>query len=204
MRKAKVGMLVSGLMAVAVSLPAMATDQYYDSARVLSVTPQYERINHPQQSCQTEYIRESYSNSRSPVGAIIGGVAGGLLGSHIGRGNGRVAAAAVGAGVGAVVGDRYGDRRNSGYSERPVERCVTVDNWQTVNRGYLVAYRYNGRDYTTVTDQHPGDRIQVNVAVQEDRSHYAGHESYNQPVIERSNYHGKHKGHKRGHNKQYW
>jgi len=183
-KKTKAGMIISALMAASLSLPVVANDQYYDTARVISVTPQLERINTPQQSCQTEYIRESYTNQRSPAGAIIGGIAGGLLGSTIGRGNGRVAAAAVGAGVGAIVGDRVGNNQASTYTNRPIERCVSVDNWQTVNRGYLVTYRYNGRDYTTIMDTDPGDTIRVSVAVN------AGEPvQYSQPVIiERSRY----------------
>lgn len=166
MRKAK--MIIPALMATMLSLPAMARgdyDEYYDSARVISVMPQTERVNYPVEECHTEYVRESYSNSRSPVGAIIGGVAGGLLGSQIGKGNGRVAGAAVGAGVGAVVGDRIGNNQYRSYGERPIERCYSVDNWETVSRGYLVTYRYNGRTYTTVTDRDPGDRIDVRVSV---------------------------------------
>lgn len=166
MRKA--AMIIPALMATTLSLPAMAHDdydEYYDSARVLSVTPQTERVNYPVEECHTEYVRESYSNSRSPLGAIIGGVTGGLLGSQIGKGNGRVAGAAVGAGVGAVVGDRIGNNQSRSYGERPVERCYSRDNWQVVNRGYLVSYRYNGRTYTTVTDRDQGDRIDVRVSV---------------------------------------
>lgn len=177
-KKTKISMIISALMATSLSLPVMANDQYYDTAQVISVTPQVERVNTPQQSCQTEYVRESYTTERSPAGAIIGGIAGGLLGSAIGRGNGRIAGAAVGAGVGAVVGDRVGNNQTTTYSDRPVQRCVTVDNWQTVNRGYLVTYRYNGRDYQTVTDTAPGNTIRVNVAVN------AGEPvQYSQPVV---------------------
>jgi uncharacterized protein YcfJ len=166
--------LLIGLIAATVSVPAMAghddrDGNYQDSARVISVAPQYERVNTPRQECRTEYVRESVyeSRDRSPGGAIIGGVAGGLLGSTIGRGNGRVAAAAVGAGIGAVVGDRMGNDRRGGerYENRPVERCVTVDNWSQVPAGYLVNYEYNGRQYSTVTDRDPGRFIPVQVEV---------------------------------------
>lgn len=165
MRKAK--MMIPALVATTLSLPVMAYDdydEYYDSARVVSVTPQTERVNYPVEECHTEYVRESY-NSKSPVAAIIGGVAGGLLGSQVGKGNGRVAGAAVGAGIGAVVGDRMAGPGTTHYGERPVERCHSVDRWETVSRGYLVTYRYNGRTYTTVTDRDPGDRIDVRVSV---------------------------------------
>jgi uncharacterized protein YcfJ len=166
--------LLIGLIAATVSLPALAShdDAYEDRARVISVTQQFERVNTPRQECRTEYVHESvYENrERSNGGAIIGGVSGGLLGSVIGRGNGRVAAAAVGAGIGAIVGDRMDndrgyDRGRERVVTRPVERCVTVDNWSQVPAGYLVSYEYNGRQYSTVTNQDPGRFIPVHVEV---------------------------------------
>lgn len=172
----KVKMLMPTLILAMSSLPAMA-DQYNDSARVISVTPQTERVNMPRQECRTEYQQQTYSNNNSPVGAIIGGIAGGLLGGTIGHGNGRVAAAAVGAGVGAVTGDRISNNNNVATRTVPVQSCYQVDNWQTVNTGYLVAYEYNGRTYTTVTNQPPGKYIDVNVAV-----------APNGPVISQNNY----------------
>ena len=166
----RVKMLVPALMATAFALPAMANDQYSDTARVLSVTPQTERVNMPHQECRTEYQQQSYSSGgdRSLAGAVIGGIAGGLLGNTVGRGNGRIAAAAVGAGVGAIAGDRIGNSQsNNNVSTRsvPVQNCYQVDNWQTVNSGYLVTYEYNGRTYSTVTNNQPGSTIDVNVAV---------------------------------------
>ncbi len=152
-----------------IALPASADDVYYDTARVLSAMPQTERINSPRQECHTEYTRDSYyqSGDRDVAGSVIGGIAGGLIGSQIGKGKGRIAGAAVGAATGAIVGDRIDNsgRRDSGYSTRPVERCVQVDNWQTVNRGYLVTYRYNGRDYTTSMANDPGDTVSVRVSI---------------------------------------
>ncbi|ADI28783.1 17 kDa surface antigen [Methylotenera versatilis 301] len=160
-----------------------AGDHYYDQAKVLSVTPQFERINTPTQQCHTEYARETYSNGdRSVGGSIIGGVAGALLGSTIGRGNGRVAAAAVGAGVGAIAGDRIDNQNNNTQTtERPVDRCTLVDNWQTVSRGYLVNYSYNGRSFSTTTYERPRDTIRISVAVAPVNSEA----SYNQTYDER-------------------
>ncbi len=161
-------LLITALLATSVSSIAMADDDYEDRARVISVAPQIERVNMPRQECRTEYVRESYNtNNSSPAGAIIGGIAGGLLGNTVGRGNGRIAAAVVGAGLGAVVGDRMSNNQSNstGYNTRPVDRCYSVDNWQTVNRGYLVTYRYNGRNYSTVMDRQPGDTIPVHVGI---------------------------------------
>ncbi len=165
--------LLIGLIAATVTLPALASqdDNYEDRARVISATPQFERVNTPRQECRTEYVRESYyePRQRSNTGAIIGGLSGGLIGSRFGGGNGRIATAVLGAGLGAIVGDRYDNNdRDAGrerVENRPVERCVTVDNWNQVPAGYLVNYEYNGRQYNTVTNQDPGRFIPVQVQV---------------------------------------
>ncbi len=200
--------LLFGLIAATVSLPALA---YEDRARVISVAPQYERVNSPRQECRTEYVRESYYEApqRSLGGAVIGGVTGGLLGSTIGRGNGRVAAAAVGAGVGAIVGDRvdndrgYGNRGRERVETRPVERCVTVDNWQNIPAGYLVNYEYNGRQYSTVTDRDPGRFIPVNVTVRS--SGYVSEVSYREDRGEGRGWKRGHGyGHRKHHDRDYW
>ncbi|MGB7815866.1 MAG: glycine zipper 2TM domain-containing protein [Methylotenera sp.] len=208
--------LLIGLIAATVSLPAFAShddrdDNYEDRARVISVAPQFERVNTPRQECRTEYVRESYYEApqRSLGGAVIGGVTGGLLGSTIGRGNGRVAAAAVGAGVGAIVGDRvdndrgYGNRGRERVETRPVERCVTVDNWQNIPAGYLVNYEYNGRQYSTVTDRDPGRFIPVNVTVRS--GGYVSEVSYREGRGERRGWKRGHGyGHRKHHDRDYW
>jgi len=211
-------MLVLGLLTAVVATPALADhddryegryeDRYEDRARVISVTPQYERVNTPRQECRTEYVRESYYEQpqRSIGGAVIGGLTGGLLGSTIGRGSGRVAAAAVGAGVGAIVGDRM-DNRDTGYGRervetRPVERCVTVDNWHQVPAGYLVNYEYNGRQYTTVTNEDPGRFIPVSVQVRPNG--YVTNVVYQQSRWDDDR--GRGRGHwkRKHHHREYW
>lgn len=202
----RVTVLASALVTAVFTAPAMANDQYSDAARVLSVTPQTERVNMPRQECRTEYQQQSYSNNNQSIaGAVIGGVAGGLLGSTIGRGNGRVAAAAVGAGVGAMAGNSIGNNQNNGVTTRsvPVQNCYQVDNWQTVNSGYLVTYEYNGRTYSTVTDTRPGNTIDVNVAVSPSRR-APSQVTYIEPIREPIRYtesgwndrrdHGRHRG----------
>jgi len=163
--------LLMSLVFAGTSMTASAGhDRYSDRARVISVTPQIERVNTPVQECHTEYVRETYyeNSRRSNVGAIVGTIAGGLIGSRFGGGNGRLIATAAGAGLGALIGDRHdnrGSRSREHVETRPVDRCVTVDHWETVNRGYLVDYKYNGRRYTTETIEHPGRYIPVNVSV---------------------------------------
>ena len=206
--------LLVGLVLASTSVTAFASqdDDYEDRARVISVSPQFERVNNPRQECHTEYQRESYyePRERSFGGAIIGGVTGGLLGNTIGRGKGRVAAAAVGAGIGAIVGDRVdNNQRSGGYQRsqsRPVESCASIDNWQQVSAGYLVNYEYNGRQYSTVTQNDPGRFIPVHVAVRP--SGYVTDVSYNRDNDdddrwEHDNRRGNYRGHGK-HNRNYW
>lgn len=174
------------LLTGAVALPALADDVYYETAQVISVSPRTETINSPRQECRTDYERSnSYnSGSRDVGGAIIGGLAGGLLGHTVGKGNGKLAATAVGAATGAIVGDRI-DNDSVTTSTRPIERCTSIDNWQTVSRGYVVTYRYNGRDLTTVMPYDPGNTVRLRIAVSPDNG---GNVSYLEPrYIRRDN-----------------
>jgi uncharacterized protein YcfJ len=169
-KNVRVRLLIPALLAAVFAVPAMAADQYTETARVLSSTPQMERVNVPRQECRTEYQQQSYSNggNNSMAGAIIGGIAGGLLGNTVGRGNGRIAAAAVGAGVGAIAGNSIANNQRGygGARSVPVQTCYQVDNWQSVTTGYLVNYEYNGRSYSTVTNEQPGRYIDVNVVIE--------------------------------------
>jgi uncharacterized protein YcfJ len=199
--------LLIGLIAATVSLPALASheDNYEDRARVISSTQQFERVNTPRQECRTEYVRESYYEPRERLntGAIIGGLSGGLIGSRFGGGSGRIATAALGAGLGAIVGDRYqNDRQAFGrelVESRPVERCVSVDNWNQVPAGYLVNYEYNGRQYSTVTNQDPGRFIPVQVQVRPNG--YVTQVNYREDNDDRGWKRGR--GH-RNHDRNYW
>lgn len=164
--------LLAGLVFAGASMTASAGhDAYSDRGRVISVTPQVERVNVPVQECRTEYVRESvYQNPRrSNTGGIVGALAGGVIGSRFGGGNGRLITTAIGAGLGAVIGDRHSNSYNQPrqrVESRPVERCTSIDRWETVDRGYLVDYEYNGRRYTTETLDRPGKFIAVDVSVQ--------------------------------------
>ena len=83
---------------------AYAAD-FVDTARVISSTPIYERVNEPRRECWTETVQVT-PKERSMTGAVVGGVAGGLLGSQVGGGHGNTAATGAGAVAGAVAGDR--------------------------------------------------------------------------------------------------
>lgn len=169
-KKLNQALLVSLVFAGTSMTATAGHDRYQDRARVINVTPQIESVNAPVQQCRTEYVQERYYEGarRSNGGAVLGTIAGGLIGSRFGGGNGRLVTTAVGAGLGAVIGDRHDNRYRAPRERvetRPVDRCVTVDRWEQVTTGYVVDYRYNGRRYTTVTPDHPGRFIPVNVSV---------------------------------------
>lgn len=164
MNKARAGMLASVVCFGAISAASAA--DYEDFARVLSVTPQYEQVNYPQQECRTEYVPVQRQQQRSVGGSIIGGLAGGIIGNQVGGGSGRTAATAAGAIAGAIVGDRLENNDNAVVTEhQPMRQCRTVDNWQSRSNGYAVTYEYHGRTYTTVMPYDPGERMRVRVSV---------------------------------------
>lgn len=122
------------------------------------------------------------------AGTVLGAIIGGVVGHQFGGSSG---GRDVGTGVGVVIGGLVGNQiENSppnttyapGYAPqvpsparvdyvpetRTVQRCRTVyDNRDEVT-GYNVAYRYQGRDYTTRMAYDPGAtmRVQVNLAVE--------------------------------------
>lgn len=140
---------------------------HVDYARVVSATPIYEtvEVNRPTRECWDE--RVVHRGHRSHTGTIAGGILGGVIGNQFGRGSGKtamtVAGTLLGASIGRDVSRDNGSRGYVGYERR----CDTVDHYVTEERlvGYRVKYRYGGETYVTRTDQHPGDRIPVEVSV---------------------------------------
>lgn len=140
---------------------------FVDTARVVSSTPIYERVNEPRRECWNESV-QSAPRERSMGGAVVGGIAGGLLGSQVGGGHGNTAATAAGAIAGVLVGDRVANS-DQPRSEQ-VERCREVENSREVIKGYNVTYRYNGRDITSTLSYQPGDTVKVGVGLIDDSS----------------------------------
>jgi uncharacterized protein YcfJ len=110
------------------------------------------------------------AQQRSAGGAIIGGIAGALLGNQVGGGSGRAAATAAGAIGGALVGDRVDNEgRPVGQTvmqEQAVRQCRNVDAYETRTVGYDVTYDYHGRNYTSVMQRDPGQRVRLRVSVE--------------------------------------
>lgn len=103
------------------------------------------------------------------VATVLGGIVGAALGSKVGGGSARYATAAVGSMVGSMAGreiyENSQQRRHSSVSvcDMVDEKAYRGASDEVV--GYDVTYVYGGREYTTRTDHHPGDRIRVRVDV---------------------------------------
>ena len=130
-----------------------------------------------------DYGRDPYGDRRygsdtgRTVATVVGGIAGAVLGSKVGGGSGTYVASALGTMVGGMAGRQIYDnvQRNRNQNRGTVTYCdpePVRDGYygnQRVNdsrvNGYDVTYEYAGRQFTTRTDYHPGDRIRVRVDV---------------------------------------
>ncbi|MFV8781925.1 glycine zipper 2TM domain-containing protein [Microbulbifer sp. SA54] len=177
----------AGLTAVMVGVSATASaggsgyyegHDGYDYAMVTAVTPIYNDIQviEPRTRCWDQPV--TYQQP-SPAGAIIGGLIGAAVGRNIGhdghrrhgwrrhhhhasKGAKTVAGAAVGAAIGSAI-----SRSNAPVQHGTQQQCQVVEEVTTRRElvGYDVNYRYNGQEFLTRTDRHPGDRIRVRVDV---------------------------------------
>ncbi|WP_226664986.1 glycine zipper 2TM domain-containing protein [Microbulbifer aggregans] len=177
----------AGLTAAMVGVSAIATagesgyyegQDGYDYAIVTGVTPIYNDIQvvEPRTRCWDQPV--TYQQP-SPAGAIIGGLIGAAVGRNIGGDRHRHrrhhwrhdhsskgAKTVAGAAVGAVIGSAI-SRGNAPVQHGTQQQCQVVEE-VTMRRelvGYDVNYRYNGQEFITRTDRHPGDRIRVRVDV---------------------------------------
>ena len=128
------------------------------------------------------------------MATVIGGIAGAVLGSKVGGGSGTYAATAIGSMVGGMAGRQiYESSQRRRYESNTVQVCDPVDDGYYGNGsynngysnggynngysnvgygredarvvGYDVTYEYQGRQFVTRTNYHPGDRIRVRVDV---------------------------------------
>jgi uncharacterized protein YcfJ len=168
----KMKLLISSLLISTCSLGAFAghgqgssynkgyssatTGHFYDYAKVNSVTPIYETIEH-RVPRQCNYRQSSDNHRRSATPAILGGIIGAALGNELGhnKSNKRVGAVAggiLGASIGSDIGSRHrAPRECNQYDIEYEERVV----------GYDVSYRYRGNNYLTTTREYPGKKIQL-------------------------------------------
>jgi len=141
---------------------------FSDYAKVTNVQPIYETVSYrePHKECYIEQrqVHRKRSNTPEIIGALIGGAIGNKLGHN--KSNKRVGALA-----GAILGGSIARDANRGdhhgsftTNEEVCHVSHTVHQEQQVT-GYNVDYKYRGRQYQTVMNQHPGKRIRVAVDV---------------------------------------
>jgi uncharacterized protein YcfJ len=183
-RVAVLAVAAAGVLgATALVPPAMAGHSHrgwsdsragYDYARVVQVDPIVREfaVEVPVRECWDEVVYHEPRRRRGTAGATIaGGLIGGLVGNQFGSGRGQDAATVVGGLLGATIANdvaRENRRRDDyrGYQET-IRRCENTTELRYEERveGYHVTYRYQGREYTTRTLEHPGERIALRVSV---------------------------------------
>jgi len=146
------------------------------------------RDDHYDRNRSRDYSPRSKSRTPEVLGAIIGGVIGNQVGKR-GGGKARDVATVAGAVLGGSIGrdvknqrkyrERNGyDRHSSHYDDRynnqrhttryeTVQQCELKDSYVTKEKvvGYDVGYKYKGKVFYSKFDQHPGDRVKVEVTV---------------------------------------
>jgi len=165
---------ITGFMFVSGSVFAghtkTSSPRFQDYAKVTYVEPVYKtvRINRPEQECWDEErtVEHGYRGDRH-AGGLVGGILGGVAGHQVGKGHGKAAATIVGTLLGSKIGkDIAGNNsRNAGSHVETETVCRTVNRYEEEDRlqGYKVGYRYNGHEYDTFMNNHPGKKIKVRV-----------------------------------------
>jgi uncharacterized protein YcfJ len=120
--------------------------------------------------------RRGGTQAGATVATVVGGIVGAVLGSQVGGGSARYATSAIGTMVGGIAGREIyeqGQRQRDRAGTVRVCDPVRADGRYSPTGGsavtaYDVTYEYAGRQYTTRTSYHPGDRIRVRVDVRAD------------------------------------
>lgn len=172
------------IVLLSLSHQASAAD-YYVTAPVLSVDPIMSQleVERPTQHCseqqQTPHLHD-YGDRRNRqdrrhrreqrfMPGLIGGLVGGLIGNQFGGGSGKKFLTVIGALAGSsIANDIARERRHQKTYAEPVRRnCYTTYDRETVEQidGYHVVYEYAGQQFSKQLDEHPGDQIQIRVAL---------------------------------------
>ena len=145
-----------------------AGQAFHDRARVIDVKPLKEIVRVPvtDRECWTE--ETVHPARRNPAGIIAGGIIGGVVGNSLGHGHrDRGLATAAGTVIGGVIGNSMANSRPSPRVERE-RHCRVAEKYYEEERisGYLVTYRYRGREFTREMAERPGRFVTVRVMVE--------------------------------------
>lgn len=129
-------------------------------ARVLSVTPNLERITDTRQHCTEQQQQVTTPGQPGLATTLAGSLIGGALASPVGKGSGKAVAVATGSAVGAHVARTMAEQRST-TTTQAVRVCQPVTSVREQVRDYTVRYEWEGRDYLVSLPQHPGGWLKV-------------------------------------------
>ncbi|MCV2352541.1 hypothetical protein LNV09_00040 [Paucibacter sp. B2R-40] len=143
--------------------------------RVISSTPNLERITETRQQCgyETQQVPSPAVSQQAGLGgtggALLGALAGGLLAAQVGKGNGKHAAIAAGSATGALVGKSLAEQSSPApsyatYSQQQVQVCRPVSVQREQVRDYTVRYEHQGQEYQVQLPQQPGQWLRLNIS----------------------------------------
>lgn len=146
---------------------------FYADARVVYAEPIYETYYYRDSGSRYEICRtrdvevERRTQGGNPGAAIIGGAIGATVGSGAGHSpESQVFGAIAGGIIGGAIGHELGGGKETVVRYRTERQCeVEYRHHRRDLVGYEVRYRYNGREFTTVMDRHPGRYVQLEVEV---------------------------------------
>jgi len=144
-----------------------------DYAKVTYVEPIYESVSYsePHRKCHFEERAVHRRHQSSATPKILGALVGGAIGNELGHNKsnkrvGAVAGAILGGSIASDLQRNNHRHRHNGYTktEKVCHTSHKVRHRQELT-GYEVNYKYRGRSYNTIMDEHPGDRLRVTVDV---------------------------------------
>ncbi|WP_127555087.1 glycine zipper 2TM domain-containing protein [Saccharospirillum alexandrii] len=152
--------------------------QFFAEGRVVQVEPVYETYyyrehsrgnsEHRYEICRTRDVEVSRSHrGGNPAATLIGGAVGATVGSHSGNSpESQVFGAIAGGIIGGAIGHELGGRGETTVRYRTERECeVEYRHRRSDLVGYEVRYRYNGREFMTFMDRHPGRYVELAVEV---------------------------------------
>jgi uncharacterized protein YcfJ len=148
-------------------------NSYYTYAEVIAAEPIISQTVEtiPHEECFSvrprRVIRRNHRRS-NVLPTLLGSLVGGVIGHQFGGGRGKKALTVAGALAGASMASNAAHSQEYESSDHAVyQRCTLTEEVREVEsiEGYLVTYRYQGREFTRTTVDYPGSRIRLRVKV---------------------------------------
>jgi uncharacterized protein YcfJ len=173
---------IAGIIAICILTsirPAFAAhatsgaNSYYTYAEVIAAEPIIRQTVEtiPHKECRSvrprRVIRRNHRRSNA-LPTLLGSLVGGVIGHQFGGGRGKKALTIAGALTGASIASNAAHSQEYEPADQVItQRCTVTEEVREVEsiEGYFVTYRYQGREFTRTTVDHPGSRIRLRVKV---------------------------------------